>query len=536
METESDPGMAFLAGAPKGDQPGDQPGGHGGGDEAPTNAPALSVGALSQAIKRTLEGDFGHVRVRGEISGAKRAASGHWYFRLKDDKAVIDSVCWRGVAGRLTTIPEDGLEVIATGRVTTYEGRSVYQLIVEALEPAGAGALLKLLEERRKKLATEGLFENDRKQVLPYLPGVIGVVTSPTGAVIRDILHRLADRFPRRVLVWPVRVQGKGAPEEVAAAIRGFNTLEGVLRPDVLIVARGGGSLEDLWAFNEEIVVRAAAESHIPLISAIGHETDTTLIDYASDRRAPTPTAAAEIAVPVRSDLIGETRRLGLRLAEAADRTVGQRQERLVGIARGLPQPARLVEAATQRLDDWGERLGLALRTGIERRQNHTARLNAALPSPMRQIEAKTDGLQQRTAALNRATARAFQGKAHGLERLDPARRLAAASRRKLGDSAAHLAQAASLLDSYSYEKTLERGFVLVRAGQSVIASADDATPGLAIELQFAKGERRGAVIDGGDGAAKPASPPKPMPSKPPVARRSKRAKSSSNNDQGTLL
>ncbi|HEY5597611.1 MAG TPA: exodeoxyribonuclease VII large subunit, partial [Kiloniellales bacterium] len=260
---------------------------------AADNQPVFSVSEISQAIKRTLEGSFEWVRVRGEISGFKRAASGHMYFSLKDENAVIDAVCWRGSAGRLGLAPEDGMEVIAGGRITSYPGRSKYQIIVERLELAGEGALLKLLETRKRALAAEGLFDAARKRPLPYLPEVIGVVTSPTGAVIRDILHRLADRFPRHVLVWPVLVQGEGAAEQVAAAIRGFNALPAggpVPRPDLLIVARGGGSLEDLWAFNEEIVVRAAAESAIPLISAVGHETDTTLIDFAADRRAPTPT------------------------------------------------------------------------------------------------------------------------------------------------------------------------------------------------------------------------------------------------------
>src|SRR5690606_2893871 len=297
----------------------------------PGNVPEFTVSEISLAVKRTLEGTFERVRVRGEISGFKRAASGHCYMTLKDADAVLDAVCWRGNAGRLGISPEDGMEVIATGRLTSYPGRSKYQIVIESLELAGEGALLKLLEDRRKKLAAEGLFDAARKRALPFLPAVIGVVTSPTGAVIRDILHRLADRFPRRVLVWPVLVQGEGAAAQVAAAIRGFNALPAggrVPRPDLLIVARGGGSLEDLWAFNEEIVVRAAAESAIPLISAVGHETDTTLIDYAADRRAPTPTAAAEIAVPVRRELLVQAGELERRLLGAADRMVGERRER----------------------------------------------------------------------------------------------------------------------------------------------------------------------------------------------------------------
>ena len=295
----------------------------GAGSQAPGNVPEFSVSEISQAVKRTLEGTFERVRVRGEISGFKRAASGHLYMAMKDDAAVLDAVCWRGTAGRLSIQPEDGMEVIATGRLTSYPGRSKYQIVIDSLELAGEGALLKLLEDRRRKLAAEGLFDEGRKQALPFLPQVIGVVTSPTGAVIRDILHRLADRFPRHVLVWPVLVQGEGAAEQVAAAIRGFNALPPagkVPRPDLLIVARGGGSLEDLWAFNEEVVVRAAAESQIPLISAVGHETDTTLIDYAADRRAPTPTAAAEIAVPVRRELLIQTGELERRLLAAAGR------------------------------------------------------------------------------------------------------------------------------------------------------------------------------------------------------------------------
>ncbi|HEX8376041.1 MAG TPA: exodeoxyribonuclease VII large subunit, partial [Geminicoccaceae bacterium] len=282
-----------------------------------TNAPEWSVGDLASALKRTLEDAFGHVRLRGEISGYRgQHGSGHAYFSLKDGTARIDAVVWKGTFNRLRQKPKEGLEVVATGRITTFAGKSSYQIVVETLEPAGIGAWMALLEERKRLLAAEGLFSAERKRAIPYLPRVVGIVTSPTGAVIRDILHRLADRFPRPVLVWPVRVQGEGAAEEIAAAIRGFNALSPggpIPRPDVLIVARGGGSIEDLWAFNEEAVVRAAADSAIPLISAVGHETDTTLIDYASDFRAPTPTAAAEAAVPVRAELIGYVDDLGQR-------------------------------------------------------------------------------------------------------------------------------------------------------------------------------------------------------------------------------
>src|SRR5690349_11488145 len=277
-------------------------------EQALNNVVEWSVSDLSAALKRTVEDAYGYVRVRGEISGFKGASpSGHCYFRLKDDKAVLEAVIWKTTIARMKMKPEEGIDVVVSGKLTTFAGSSKYQIVIEKLELAGIGALMKLLEERKKKLAAEGLFDEGRKQLLPYLPNVIGVVTSPTGAVIRDILHRLGDRFPRRVLVWPVRVQGETSAAEVANAIKGFNALpEGgrLPRPDVIIVARGGGSLEDLWSFNEEIVVRAAAESMIPLISAVGHETDVTLIDFASDRRAPTPTAAAELAVPVRAELM----------------------------------------------------------------------------------------------------------------------------------------------------------------------------------------------------------------------------------------
>ncbi|HSK41782.1 MAG TPA: exodeoxyribonuclease VII large subunit, partial [Arenibaculum sp.] len=281
------------------------------GPRTGSNLPEVTVGELSRRLKRTIEETFGYVRVRGEISQPKRHGSGHVYLRLKDEAAVIEAVCWKGTAARLSVRPEEGLEVVCTGRLTTYPGRSQYQLVIETMELAGEGALLKMLEERKRRLAAEGLFDPGRKKPLPFLPDVIGVVTSPTGAVIRDILHRLADRFPRHVLIWPVAVQGEAAASQVAAAIEGFNRLPEagagpVPRPDLLIVARGGGSLEDLMPFNEEVVVRAAAASRIPLISAVGHETDTTLIDYAADRRAPTPSAAAEMAVPVRVEILAQ--------------------------------------------------------------------------------------------------------------------------------------------------------------------------------------------------------------------------------------
>src|SRR5579864_8359132 len=304
------------------------------------NLPEYTVSEISLAVKRSLEQGFAYVRVRGEISGFKRHSSGHCYLSLKDSDAALDAVIWRQTAQRLVVKPEDGIEVVCTGRITTYPGRSKYQLVIERMELAGVGALLKMLEDRRKRLAAEGLFDPSRKRPLPYLPEVIGVVTSPTGAVIRDILHRLADRFPRRVLLWPVAVQGEGAAEQVAAAIAGFNRLPDtgpVPRPDLLIVARGGGSLEDLMPFNEEIVVRAAAASAIPLISAVGHETDTTPIDFAADRRAPTPTAAAEMAVPVRNEIVALTLDLQRRTFRCFSKGIDARRTELRAAARALP-------------------------------------------------------------------------------------------------------------------------------------------------------------------------------------------------------
>ncbi|MBM3609483.1 MAG: exodeoxyribonuclease VII large subunit, partial [Alphaproteobacteria bacterium] len=326
-----------------------------------TNTPELSVSELSGALKRTIEDRFGHVRLRGEVSGWRGPhSSGHCYFALKDEGARIDAIIWKGVYNRLRIRPEEGMEVIATGKVTTYPGKSSYQIVIEAIEPAGVGALLAQLEERRRRLAAEGLFDAARKQLLPYMPRVIGVVTSPTGAVIRDILHRISDRFPLHVLVWPVRVQGETCGAEVAAAIEGFNALpEGgaIPRPDVLIVARGGGSLEDLWGFNDEIVVRAAASSMIPLISAVGHETDTTLIDHAADVRAPTPTAAAELAVPVKADLLAKIASLAARLAGARTRLSERRRADLRALARALPSAEDILAIPRQRADRAGERL-----------------------------------------------------------------------------------------------------------------------------------------------------------------------------------
>ena len=442
------------------------------------NIAAYSVSQLSSALKRTVEDNFDWVRVRGEVSGFKRTASGHLYFTLKDDKAVLDAVCWRGTAGRLGMQPEDGLEVIASGKVTTYPARSRYQLVVQSLEVAGEGALLKLLEERKKKLAEEGLFDEARKRAPPYLPATIGVVTSPTGAVIRDILHRISERFPRHVLVWPVLVQGEQAAEQVAAAIQGFNALVPggpTPRPDILIVARGGGSLEDLWAFNEEIVVRAAAASEIPLISAIGHESDVTLIDLAADRRAPTPTAAAEMAVPVRAELIEDLLGRERRLISAAARLLIERRTRLEGLGRGLPDAASLIGAAAQRLDDWSERFANSARATLKARHDHVTRLGYQLQPRALELLVK-QGIRQ-SDALGERQARAIRQRLarHG-EQKDALFRL---------------------LNNFSYERVLERGFVLVRDNRArPLTSAAALKPGMELALRFHDGEAAGVAAD----------------------------------------
>ncbi|MBO0749613.1 MAG: exodeoxyribonuclease VII large subunit [Porphyrobacter sp.] len=391
--------------------PGDAPNGDSFGDDggliakgaAGDNAAPFTITEISNLLKRTVEERFGYVKLRGELSGVKRAASGHLYCCLKDEGAVIDGVMWRGPVQALGFLPEDGIEVVASGKLTTYPGRSKYQIVIERMEIAGEGALLALLEKTRRRLEAEGLFALGRKRPLPFLPGVIGVVTSPTGAVIRDILHRLADRFPSRVLVWPVLVQGQGAAEQVAAAVRGFAELAAggaIPRPDLLIVARGGGSIEDLWSFNEEIVVRAIAGSPIPVISAVGHETDTTLADHAADRRAPTPTAAAEIAVPVLRELAATLDEYRLRLGKCVHRPLMLGRERLDARLLRIPRPETLVAMKAQKLDEAAERLrrGLADRAGKARHalQDDRHRLSAPL------LQANLRNAAQRLAALER--------------------------------------------------------------------------------------------------------------------------------------
>ncbi|MBI3517230.1 MAG: exodeoxyribonuclease VII large subunit [Proteobacteria bacterium] len=486
-----------------------------GGTEFPHNIPEFTVAQIAGALQRTIEGAFSRVRVRGEVSGFKRAPSGHLYFSLKDTDAVIDACCWRMTAGRLTVRPEDGMEVIVTGKLTTFSQRSKYQIIVESIELAGRGALLALIEARKKQLAAEGLFDPGRKLPLPFLPSVIGVVTSPTGAVIRDILHRLADRFPRRVLVWPVLVQGPGAAAQIAAAIRGFNALVpggAVPRPDLLIVARGGGSIEDLMAFNEEEVVRAAAASAIPLISAVGHETDTTLIDFAAARRAPTPTAAAELAVPVRAELLARLFDHARRLVGGLDRTLGERRLRVAGLARGLGDPAALVHATAQRLDDRIERLEQALRGVVAARRAKLATLGAHLPHPRIQIRLLTQRLDGVAGRLRRQPLEDEVAR-HRATLARCAARLALDGRRALDQRTDQLDGLVRVLETLSYKNTLERGYVAVRDGRgSAVLSATQPQPGQALELEFRDG-RLGVAVEGkAKGGAK--SPGVPAPTK----------------------
>jgi exodeoxyribonuclease VII large subunit len=483
------------------------------------NQPEYTVSELSGAVKRMIEGEFGLIRVRGEIGRVSRPASGHLYFDLKDDRNVIAAISWKGQVARMQIRPEEGMEVIATGRMTTFPGQSKYQIIVEDMAPAGAGALMAMLEKRRALLQAEGLFDAARKKPLPFLPKVIGVITSPSGAVIRDILHRLADRFPRPVLVWPVAVQGEKCPGEVAAAIRGFNALEPggpIPRPDLLIVARGGGSMEDLWGFNEEVVVRAAAASRIPLISAVGHETDTTLIDHAADRRAPTPTAAAERAVPVRADLLAALADLGARLA---------RSQRMGLDSRALPRPEALLATPRQRLDAASQRLASALTLAAQKKRARFETV-ATRHRPLTLLtltRAKREALTSRAAVLEERMGRRSERQATRLAglatRLAPALgRLIAGAARDLARDRARLAQAVERLGVFpqslarrgerlealdrmrqtlGHRETLARGFAIVRQGDKVVSSAKVAEAAGALELEFVDGKVPVAVAPG---------------------------------------
>lgn len=520
-----------------------------------TNAVEFSVSELSNAIKQALEDGFGFVRLRGEISGFRGAhSSGHCYFALKDDKARIEAVIWRGTVTRLKCKPAEGLEVIATGRVTTYPGSSKYQIVIDMLEPAGIGALMALLEERKKKLGAEGLFNEARKRKLPHLPRVVGIITSPTGAVIRDMLHGFNERFPAHVIVWPVRVQGETSAAEVTAAINGFNAMQpdGRLpRPDVLIVARGGGSLEDLWSFNEEIVVRAAAASKIPLISAVGHETDWTLIDLAADARAPTPTKAAEWAVPKFSELVDATSKLGLRLGTAARRVVDSGRAHFKAAARGLPRLDEILALPRQRFDAAERRLSRAL---LGNTQSHARRLAGVSPRLQPRllqirIERATDRLERvarrKAQALGQGTAarRARFERLAGRLSLRPVERRLADRRERLAELAVRLPQCfeasvlhrrrmvsaqAQMLTALSYQGVLRRGFALLRdeAGRAV-RSVEMLAPGQPLDVELADGNvaanveaiksRRGEVTEPAAprdapgamrGSSKPRKPP----------------------------
>ena len=439
-------------------------------DDAPgRNTPEYSVSEISGAVKRTLEDRFGRVRVRGEVGRVFRAKSGHLYYDIKDDRSVLACTTWKGQVSSLSVLPEEGLEVIATGRLSAFGQQSKYNLNVDEIAVAGEGALMAMLEKRRKALAAEGLFDEGRKTPLPYLPEIIGVVTSPQGAVIRDILHRLRDRFPRKVLVWPVAVQGAASAPEVARAIAGFNELTpggSLPRPDLIIVARGGGSVEDLWGFNEEVVVRAAAHSDIPLISAVGHETDTTLIDLAADRRAPTPTAAAEMAVPVRLELLAWIEAQGARLSQGVARGQDRRRQRLADVARALPRPESLLREAEQRLDAQAEALPRALTSVVARRGAELARI--------------AGGLRPQTLMGRVANERA------ALERLSG--RLAPAMERLVAARWDRLRAAARLNETLSYRATLERGYAVVRGDGDVLTTAAAAGKAASLEIEFADG------------------------------------------------
>ncbi len=495
------------------------------------NVVEYSVSDISFSIKRTMEDTFGHVRVRGELGRVSQPASGHVYLDLKDERAVLAAVMWKGVAARQKIRPEQGMEVIATGRITTYPGQSKYQLVIETLEPAGIGALMALLEERRKKLAAEGLFDEARKKPLPWLPEVIGVVTSPTGAVIRDILHRLAERFPRHVLVWPVRVQGETCGAEVAAAIRGFNALPpggAIPRPDLVIVARGGGSVEDLWGFNDEEVVRAAAASDIPLISAVGHETDWTLIDHAADWRAPTPTAAAEKAVPVRAELLAWVGELGGRLRRAVAALLESRRQKLRAAARALPRPDDMLAMARQRLDGAALRLAAGLRAGLARRRTELTAAGARLsPAALRgRLEQARRQMQELEGRMSRAMEgrlreqRGRLGMAQARLSPRPLRERAEQGRRRVAElgmratrAFTHLHRqrrerleaAARMLESLSYKAVLARGYAVVHAAEddAPLTRAAAVRPGMDLSIEFADGR----VAARSAGAAAPGRP-----------------------------
>ncbi|MBN9258662.1 MULTISPECIES: exodeoxyribonuclease VII large subunit [unclassified Mesorhizobium] len=521
-------------------------------NESRTNATEYTVSEISGALKRTVEDAFGNVRVRGEISGYRGPhSSGHAYFTLKDDRARLDAVVWKGTMSRLKFRPEEGMEVIATGKLTTYPGKSNYQIVIDNLEPAGAGALMALLEERKRRLQAEGLFDTGRKRPLPFMPCVIGVITSPTGAVIRDIIHRVKDRFPLHVLLWPVRVQGETAGAEVTAAVAGFNALpwEGpVPRPDVLIVARGGGSLEDLWGFNDEALARAVAASAIPVISAVGHETDWTLVDFVSDRRAPTPTGAAEMAVPVKADLEAVLAGLSARLRTAASRNFERKRQAVRAAARALPSPDQLLALPRRRLDEATSRLGRALTVGVERkrakleRQRLTPatlarRINEARLLTGRDIARAQAAFfaiaRERRARFLRASTRLTPAPIARRQKLQAdaltglARRQDQAMSRRLDRLRGSLTQAERLLATLSHKAVLARGFALVKgADGAVIKQAAELAPGMGLSLEFADGTADAVATSG---PARPKTTARP-------AGKSQPARDKEGGNQGSLF
>ncbi len=510
---------------------------------ARANVAEFSVSDLAGAVKKTLESTYGYVRLRGEISGYRGPhSSGHCYFGLKDDKAKIDAVIWRGVFAGLRFKPEEGMEVIATGKVTTFPGSSKYQIMIEALEPAGAGALMALLEERKRKLGAEGLFDEDRKKKLPFLPRVIGIITSPTGAVIRDMMHGFNERFPAHVVLWPVRVQGETCAAEVAAAIHGFNAMQlgGQLpRPDVLIVARGGGSLEDLWGFNEEIVVRAAAQSEIPLISAVGHETDWTLIDLAADARAPTPTKAAEWAVPKYSELLEQLSKFGDRLHIGVRRGLEGHRSALLAAQRGLPKLQDLVALPRQRFDAAAQRLGRGLQATT---QVHAQRLSRL--APRLQVRLLAVRIDQSRQHLDRLTQRGGVGlgRIAGQRRTRAERAAARLSPSLLVNRIGRLRQTldgnAKMLSALSYQSVLQRGFALVRDAQGrAIRAAAGLAPGTRIGIEFADGGVAADVsADAPPAGIKAAGPVTSAPTRPKPATPAKRTAVGGGGTQGSLF
>lgn len=500
------------------------------------NLPEFTVSELSGAVKKTLEDEFGRIRVKGEVGRVFRARSGHLYFDVKDDRSVLACTTWKGQIASLSVVPEEGLEVVVTGRMTAFGGQSKYNLNVDEVSVAGQGALMALLEKRKKQLAAEGLFDPSRKKPLPYLPEIIGVITSPSGAVIRDILHRLRDRFPRKVLIWPVAVQGSNCAPEVARAIEGFNALTpggSLPRPDLLIVARGGGSVEDLWGFNEEVVARATANSQIPLISAVGHETDTTLIDFVSDRRAPTPTAAAELAVPVRLELLSHVDAQGARISRAISNGITRRRQRLTDLSRALPRLDGLLDNPRQRLDQVGERLDVALRQSVQARRIRLVECTGGLrPNTLeRHLSVQGRALNGLARRLPQALTRAVRHRRETFDgvaaRLRPdqlrakvsqgstqlsaiTRRLSIAASTRNTRWQSQVAAMDRLLMSLGYEATLHRGYAVIRAQDSVVTTRAEAAKHAELELQFADGRlnvTRSAEVKRKKPAGKPDAP-----------------------------